>query len=108
VEVFLYAIVVLATLAAIPAGLQIVMTRLYGWRGLAFTTTAVVLLVLVGPAMLIAWANGRFGSVPRPGVLTGQLINLGNVFPALLPLTFLVPSFIVLVTFLLLALTVRK
>ncbi|HWE17962.1 MAG TPA: hypothetical protein VG758_12390 [Hyphomicrobiaceae bacterium] len=106
-------IVMLAILAAPLVGLQIVMTRLYGWRGLAYTTTVLVLLILAVPGMLIAWLSGRFGSVPRPSELTylprpSELINLVNVFPASLPLAFLVPPFIVLVTFLLLALTVKK
>src|SRR5262245_30489760 len=100
---YLLIFLVLAIATAPLVCLQIVMARLHGWRALAYTTTILVFLIFGGPATLIAWANGRYGSVPRPSALT----ELAQSFLFLLPLTFLVPLFIVLVAFLLLALTVR-
>jgi hypothetical protein len=100
---YLLIFLVLSIPTAPLVGLQIVMTRLCGWKGLAYTTTVVVLLIFGGPTTLIAWANGRFGSVPRPSALT----ELAQSFLFLMPLTFQVPLFIVLVAFLLLALTAR-
>ena len=73
-------------------GAQIVMTRLYGWKGLVSTTAVLIFLVLGGPAIVSALG----------------LVELTVLFWDLMPLSVLVPLFIVLTAFLVLARSYRR
>ena len=56
-------------------GVQVVMTRRYGWRGLAYSTTVLVCLIpAVEIAMLLAWANGRSDIILFPLALSVPLV----------------------------------
>jgi hypothetical protein len=96
---FLYFFIAMSPLV----GAQILMTWLYGWRGLVSTTIVLVFLMLGGAAMLIALERGRLDIGPPPRALVELVVG----FTFLFPLSLLVPLFIVLVAFLSLALTVK-
>jgi hypothetical protein len=76
-DLFHYLFIAMAALV----GAQIVMTRLYGWRGLASTTTVLVVSILGGPATLFAWLNSHSDIVPPPR----QLAELGTAFIFFMP-----------------------
>ena len=59
----------LLVLAILIAG-QIMMTRLYGWRGLAFTTAAEIIAVFSGGVLSMALLKARYGGGDTFGVYT--------------------------------------
>ena len=46
---------------------QIIMTRLYGWRGLAFTTAAEIIAIFSGGILSLMLLKARYGVVDTFG-----------------------------------------
>ena len=53
---------------------QIMMTRLFGWRGLAFTTTAEIIAIFSGGILSMMLLKARYGGGDTFGVYTIVLV----------------------------------
>ncbi len=80
----------LVVLAVLIAG-QVVMTRLYGWRGLAFTTAAEIIAIFSGGILSMMLLKARYGG--------GDMFGVYDIFLIAVPTLLLLVTALVLAAF---------